>query len=230
MGYRILLFDCDRTLLNFYSAMRAAITKLYLKYGAAKVTEEMIDFYDAWNNSLWERLENGEISKEELVYSRFPVICARYGLNYPGKGKMETDYILFLSEGHELMPGAKETLEALHGKYRMYIVSNGFLDVQTRRVEESGLKEYLEGSFISEEVGYAKPDGKFFDVVMERLGNPDRKECLIIGDSMSADIQGGVNAGIDTILVSTKKPTGYEYSPTYVVEKLTDIPSLLNQV
>ena len=97
MKYRYLLFDCDRTLLDFNSAMRSAITKLLNKYGIENVTDEMVSFYDAWNNSLWGQLERCEITKEELVFARFPVICSRYGIPYPGKGKMETDNILFFT-------------------------------------------------------------------------------------------------------------------------------------
>ena len=150
MKYEYLLFDCDRTLLNFNSAMRGAITKLLLKYGVPEVTEEMISFYDSWNNSLWAKLESGDITKEELVYSRFPVICSRYDIPYPGKMKMETDYIVFLSEGHELMPDALDVVKELSGRYKIFIASNGFIEVQERRIKESGLRPYLCGSFVSE--------------------------------------------------------------------------------
>ena len=196
MKYSYLLFDCDRTLLDFNSAMKGAITKLLLKYGVPEVTDEMVSFYDAWNNSLWDQLEAGLITKEELVYARFPVVCSRYGITYPGKGKMESDYIL---------------------------LSNGFIEVQERRVTESGLRPYLCGSFISEEIGFSKPDPRFFEESLKQIGDFDKSKYLIIGDSMSADIQGGVNFGIDTCLISKKKPEGYDYEPTYVVGELTEL-------
>lgn len=227
MKYEYLLFDCDRTLLNFNSAMRGAITKLLLKYGVPEVTEEMISFYDSWNNSLWAKLESGDITKEELVYSRFPVICSRYDIPYPGKMKMETDYIVFLSEGHELMPDALDVVKELSGRYKIFIASNGFIEVQERRIKESGLRPYLCGSFVSEEVGYAKPDAGFFEAAMKQIGDFDKSRYLIIGDSMTADVQGGINAGIDTCLVSKKKPEGYGYEPDYVVSELKELLNFL---
>lgn len=227
MKYKYLFFDCDRTLLDFDSAMRGAITKLLQKYGIENVTEEMVSFYDAWNNSLWDRLEKGEMTKEELVYTRFPVVCSRYNIPYPGKGKMETDYILFLSEGHQEMPHATEVLNALSEKYFIFIVSNGFLMVQERRVRAAEFFPCLTGSFISEEVGYAKPDVRFFEEAFKQIGDFDKSKYLIIGDSMSADIKGGINAGIDTCLVADKVPEGYDFKPDYVVKDLTELLDLL---
>ena len=223
MKYSYLLFDCDRTLLDFNSAMKAAITKLLLKYGVPEVTDEMVSFYDAWNNSLWDQLEAGLITKEELVYARFPVVCSRYGITYPGKGKMESDYILFLSEGHEPMPDALDVVKKLSEQYKIFIVSNGFIEVQERRVTESGLRQYLCGSFISEEIGFSKPDPRFFEESLKQIGDFDKSKYLIIGDSMTADIQGGVSFGIDTCLVSKKKPEGYDFEPTYVVGELKEL-------
>ncbi|MBR6094183.1 MAG: YjjG family noncanonical pyrimidine nucleotidase [Lachnospiraceae bacterium] len=228
MSYQYLLFDSDRTLLDFNSSQRAAVKKTFEKYGIS-VNEEVQDFYNSWNNSLWDRLEKGEITHDELLHMRFPVVCTRYNVNYPGYGKMETDYILNLSEGHDLMPGALKTVKALYGKYRLYIITNGLPMVQAKRLKDSGLEAFMDGVFISDEIGYSKPKIRYFEEVYQRIGCPDKNKILIIGDSMSADIKGGVDFGVDTVLVSkADNPTeGYDYSPTAVVKNISEIPDFL---
>ena len=229
--YKYLLFDSDRTLLDFNSAQRAAVKKTLEKYGIP-VDEEVQDFYNSWNNSLWDRLEKGEITHDELLHMRFPVICSRYGVSYPGYGRMESDYILSLSEGHDLIPGALETIRSLNDGYKLFIITNGLPMIQARRLKDSGLEEYLDGVFISDEIGYSKPDIRYFEAVYEKLGKPDKKEILVIGDSMTADIKGGYDFGLDTVLVSDAvNPTeGYDYSPTVVVKNISDVVSLLKGV
>ena len=235
MAYRYLLFDQDRTLLDFNASMRKAIVKLLLKYGfllseTDPVKEEMIAFYDALNNSLWKQFEEGRITKNELVHTRFPVLCSRYGKTYPGKEKMETDYFIYLSEGHDVCDHAKETLHALSGRYEMYIITNGFIEVQSRRIKESGLAEYIKDVFISEQIGFRKPSVSYFEEVYQRIGRPPKEEILIVGDSMEADIKGGADFGIDTVLVSPVSPSGYDFAPSFVISSLKELPDLLGSI
>ena len=226
MSYKYLLFDSDRTLLDFDKSMRSAIRNTLTKYGF-DVTDEVIDFYDAWNNSLWQQFERGEITKADLVYTRFVVMCTRYGIPYPGKGKIETDYIVELGKGHDLLPNALDVVKTLSEDHKCYIITNGFIDVQTPRFEKSGLKPYITDIFISEQIGAEKPSVQFFDEVLKRIGNPDKKEILVIGDSMTADIQGGYLSGIDTVLISKKVPEGFDYSPTYTIPEIKDLLGIL---
>ena len=227
--YKYLLFDTDRTLLDFTKAQRAAIEKALTKYGF-KVDDEVQDFYTSWNESLWRRLEKREITHDDLVKMRFVVMCSRYGVVYPGYGKIESDYIIALSEGHDLLPGALETIQALKEEYRLYIVTNGIPMVQERRLKESGLIEYVEDAFISEAIGFNKPDIRYFEEVYKRLGEPPKEEILIIGDSMSADIKGGVDFGVDTMLISEHVPEGFDFSPTYVVDNISKVEEYLKKL
>jgi 2-haloacid dehalogenase len=226
MAYRYLLFDCDRTLLDFNKAMVAALKTMLTKYGFT-VTDEVISFYNSLNESLWRQYEEGKITKEQLVHTRFPVMCSRYGIPYPGKEKMETDYFVYLGQGHDIIPGADEVLKSLHEKYGILVITNGFVEVQKNRMTESGLMPYVDYVFISEAVGVSKPDPKFMDAVIEHLGVEDKSNYLIIGDSMNADIALGINAGVDTVLVSETEPQGYDFAPTYRISSLSELEKIL---
>ena len=226
MAYKYLLFDCDRTLLDFNKAMVNALKLMLTKYGFT-VTDEMISFYNSLNESLWKQLEEGLITKEQLVHTRFPVMCSRYGVPYPGKEKMETDYFVSLAEGHDIMEGADEVLKNLYGRYGILVITNGFVEVQKKRMSESGLMPYVDYVFISEAVGVSKPDPKFMDAVIAHIGDEDKSHYLIIGDSMNADIALGNNSGVDTILVGSAEIKGYDFQPTYRIETLKEIEKIL---
>ena len=224
--YKYLLFDCDRTLLDFNKAMVNALKIMLTKYGF-NVTDEMISFYNSLNESLWKQLEEGKITKEQLVHTRFPVMCSRYGIPYPGKEKMETDYFVSLAEGHDIIDGADEVLKDLYGKYGILVITNGFVEVQKKRMSESGLMPYVDYVFISEAVGVSKPDPKFMDAVIAHIGDEDKSHYLIVGDSMNADIALGTNSGVDTVLVSAEEPLSYDYKPTYRIDTLRDLQRIL---
>ena len=226
MAYKYLLFDCDRTLLDFNKAMVNALKLMLTKYGFT-VTDEMISFYNSLNESLWKQLEEGLITKEQLVHTRFPVMCSRYGVPYPGKEKMETDYFVSLAEGHDIMEGADEVLKNLYGRYGILVITNGFVEVQKKRMSESGLMPYVDYVFISEAVGVSKPDSKFMDAVIAHIGDKDKSHYLIIGDSMNADIALGNNSGVDTVLVGGAEIKGYDFQPTYRIETLKEIEKIL---
>lgn len=226
MAYKYLLFDCDRTLLDFNKALVSALKVMLTKYGF-NVTDEVIAFYNSLNESLWKQLEEGKITKEQLVHTRFPIMCSRYGIPYPGKEKMETDYFVSLAEGHDIIDGADEVLKRLYGKYGILVITNGFVEVQKKRMSESGLMPYVDYVFISEAVGVSKPDPGFMDAVIEHIGDEERAHYLIIGDSMNADIALGVNSGVDTVLVCSSDPAGYDFQPTYRIDTLKDLEKIL---
>ena len=227
MKYKYLLFDADRTLLDFNASMRKAIEYVLKKYGFP-VNEEVISFYNSLNNSLWKQLEDGEITREDLVNNRFPVLCAMYQVPYPGKGKMEADYFSVLANGTDLMPGAKEILEKYKDRYGIIIVTNGFSFVQRNRLEKTGLMPLIKDLFVSEEVGYEKPDAAFFTPLFEKYADAERSEFLLIGDSMEADIQSAANIGVDSVLVGDAGPENYDFAPTYVVSDLYGLDRILD--
>ena len=226
MKYKYLLFDADRTLLDFNASMRKAIEYVLKKYGFP-VNEEIISFYNSLNNSLWKQLEQGEITRDELVNNRFPVLCAMYRVPYPGKGKMEADYFSVLANGFDLMPGARETLEQYGDRYEIIVVTNGFSFVQRNRLEKTGLMPLIRDLFISEEVGYEKPDAEFFIPLFEKYPDAEKSDFLLIGDSMEADIQSAVNIGIDSVLVGKADSEKYDFAPTYIIPDLYGLKQIL---
>ncbi|MEG0735410.1 MAG: YjjG family noncanonical pyrimidine nucleotidase [Longicatena sp.] len=149
------------------------------------------------NKELWNAYEDGEISREEVIYSRFGKLFQELGIQDDGI-QFEDDYQDRLAHGHEMMEYAMEVVQALYQDVDLYIASNGVSATQYQRLDESGLRPYFKDVFVSEEIGYQKPDVAYFDTCFKRIGEVNKRNVLIIGDSLSSDIQGGINAGIDT--------------------------------
>lgn len=195
--YEVLLFDIDGTLLDFDKAEEIGIEGLLGHYGVP-VTEDNKHRYHVLNKSYWEKLERGEITRDQVLSLRFEDFFGSFGIQVNG---METDglYRKYLNDCAALIDGAKEVLEHLKGKYALYVVTNGVAETQYRRLEKSGLDRYFDGICISEEAGAQKPQKEFFDYAFRKMGRSDTENMLIIGDSLTSDIRGGNTAGIDTL-------------------------------
>ena len=196
MRYDILLLDADGTLLDFEVAESGAFSSTMQRHGFARTPGDY-DMYRAINKGLWEALERGETTQQRLKVERFARLFARLGYRADCEG-FHRDYMDALSEGHALMPGALALCAALARRGRLYIATNGVAATQRRRLAACGLAEYITDVFISEELGAHKPDAAFFDALFARLGYPERERAVILGDSLSSDMQGGRNAGIAT--------------------------------
>lgn len=195
--YEVLLFDVDGTLLDFELAEKQGIESLLIHFGVP-VTEENRQRYHAINKSYWQRLERGEITREQVLSLRFEEFFGEFGIHVDG---MEVDglYRESLNNSAELIGGATELLEVLKPRYELYIVTNGVAATQHKRLRASGLEPYFRGIFISEEAKADKPSKKFFEYAFAGMGRRDAGRMLIIGDSLTSDIRGGNNVGIDTL-------------------------------
>lgn len=195
MRYPILLFDADNTLLDFTMTEQQAFIEIMKRHGFP-YHSEVKAVYDKINHGLWKRYELGEITRDEVVFSRFGKLFSKIGVE--GDGVLfEQEYQDMLGEGSFLLDGAITLLAAAKRTgHKCYIVTNGVAKTQHRRLEASGIKRYADGVFISEELECAKPSHEFFDKVFAIIGEENRKDALIIGDSLSSDIKGGNNAGI----------------------------------
>lgn len=218
--YTTLLFDADNTLLDFTLAEKNAIKNTCNSYGIA-YTDEIGRLYSAINDSLWKQFEKGEIERAEIKIERFRRLTERMGMAVSPE-KMAQTYIKELSLQAPLMEGAEEMLQKLKAQYDMYIVTNGNAPVQRSRLAISGLLKFFGKVFISEEMGAQKPKKEFFDKVIEQIPEKDRTKICIIGDSMSSDIQGGINAGLDTCWFK-KYETKELFKPTYRAESFEEI-------
>ena len=215
---RNVLFDLDDTLFDFHKAEKIALTKTLVHFGIDP-TEETLALYSTINATHWKRLELGEISREEVkVVECDPVKATAY-------------YESMLAIGHYFMPGAPELLEELYRKYRLYIVSNGTAKVQEGRIGSSGIAKYMDGIFISQILGANKPDKQFFDICFAEIPDFSLSETVIIGDSLSSDIKGGINAGITTVWFNPKGiENDSDIKPDYTIKELSEVPGLLSQI
>jgi 2-haloacid dehalogenase len=224
--YKALLFDLDMTLLDFSQGEYNALRRTLERYGV-EIDAEKHRRYSSINQALWLRHERGEISRNDISRLRFSRFLNEIGLREDPM-KIDREFKENLSYEAILMDGAKETCEFLHGKYDLYVISNGTDFIQRRRMQISGLMPYFKAVVTSEQAGAPKPEDEFFDYIFRReLIVPD--EALIIGDSLTSDILGGVNYGIDTCLV-TKEAVQGDVEPTYTIEKLTDLIELLGYI
>ena len=170
---------------------------------------------------MWKRLEKGELTRKQILTMRFSKLFEEIGVScdpYQTRKLYEKN----LSSGHYFLEGAEQMLEYLYKKYDLYLVSNGTASVQKGRLESSGIEKYFKKIFISEIIGYNKPDVRYFDKVFGEIENFNKEETVIIGDSLSSDIQGGINAGIKTVWLSRKgeksdMPDITVYSPLEVI-------------
>ena len=193
---RALLLDLDDTLLDFHQAERRSVAETMQVFGISP-TAERIAVYSALNRKLWEGMEAGEITKQQLLSSRFALFLERIGACADDEG-MEKDYEARLRDSFYLVDGAIQTLTVLKKSYALYAVSNGTSKVQRNRILKSGLAPFFQGVFLSEEVGFAKPSAGFFEAVFSQIPYP-KQEALLIGDSLSADIAGASAFGIRSV-------------------------------
>ena len=226
---RNVLFDLDDTLFDFHKAEKIALTKTLVHFGIDP-TEETLALYSTINAAHWKRLELGEISREEVKVGRYRELFKTIGIECDPV-KATAYYESMLAIGHYFMPGAPELLEELYRKYRLYIVSNGTAKVQEGRIGSSGIAKYMDGIFISQILGANKPDKQFFDVCFAEIPDFSLSETVIIGDSLSSDIKGGINAGITTVWFNPKGiENDNDIKPDYTIKELSEVPGLLSQI
>lgn len=200
--FDVILFDADNTLFDFDRAEDEAIG-IALKANGIEPTLEIKKRYVSINDGLWKAFEKGEINKEQIMNRRFKELFEELSIDADGK-KCNADYLEALGEGSFLIPGAIELCQELSREHKLYIVTNGVSKTQHKRINKSTIKDYFQGVFVSEDVGYQKPQVEYFDYVFEKLALVDKSRILLVGDSLSSDIKGGINAGITTCWYNPK--------------------------
>ena len=227
---KYLFLDLDNTILDFTKAESIAIRKTMAQYGL-EPTDELARRYSHINDWHWKALERGELTKPEVVTRRFAVFFAEQGIDVDAQAVART-YETFLSQGHWFLPGAEKCVkEELFGKYRLFLASNGTPVVQQGRMTSADLYPYFEQSFISEEIGHNKPAKEYFQIAFSRIPGFDPAECIMVGDSLTGDIQGGKNAGLRTVWVNPNHKIAPDHlKPDYEIEYLADLPKLLEEI
>lgn len=222
---KTVLLDLDDTILDFKMSERVALTKT-LNELSIEATEEIIKKYSKYNISQWKRLELGEISREEVKVNRYKLLFDDIKVDVSPQ-KATAIYEENLAHGHYFVYGAKEMLCSIYNDYNLYVVSNGAEKVQEGRMSTADISHCFKDIFISEVVGFEKPNVEFFNKVFSQIENFNADEAVIIGDSLSSDIKGGKNAKIKTVWFN---PNGLEYGdivPDFQISSLDEIKPLL---
>ena len=229
MKYEILLIDLDETIFDFKMAEENALGKTIRAFGL-EPTEEVIARYKVINAGLWAQLEQRTITHQEVLENRFGNLFAEFGIPVD-KAACSNAYGDGLSERHYYMEGAEEALEKLHGKYRLFLASNGTASVQRRRMDSANLYRFFEDIFISQEIGAEKPALEFFEGAFAKIPNFDRSKTMIVGDRLSSDIRGGNIAGIATCWLNADgKPRDPQIHVDYELKSLAELPDLLEKL
>ncbi|MBR7185010.1 MAG: YjjG family noncanonical pyrimidine nucleotidase [Clostridia bacterium] len=224
--YTWLLFDADGTLLDFDLAERTALTETLAEYGIT-ADESMLAVYSRINDAIWKQIEVGTFDRDQLNQVRFSRFAAEYGFVYDPEQVGET-YFAHMARQNQLIDGALELCRALQEFYSLAIITNGTAFIQHSRLDNTPLLACMQHLFISQEVGAEKPSPAFFDVVAAAIPDFDRSRALVIGDSLTSDIAGGIAAGIDTCWYNPHgKAAPADRMPTYTVRNYNDLRTLL---
>ena len=191
-----ILFDADNTILDFDAAEGKALDETLEHFGLPK-DAATIEKYREVNSALWASLEKGEIRREKIMAERFPRFLKAIG-SEQNSTEMNHFYLEKLATHPDTIPGAAEVLGELAEVATLAVASNGISYVQQQRMKDSGLGEYMEDIFVSEQVGCEKPNRRFFETALRGLGIEQYSHVLVVGDGLESDIRGGKNAGLAT--------------------------------
>jgi len=226
MAYTHILFDIDNTLLDFSKTEAFALEQSLTSSGVAFKAEHLTGYRNI-NHQYWQDFEAGKVSLPELKVGRFQSFLDSIE-HTADAAEFSGMYRSYLSQGSFLLDGAEDIVKTLAVNYSLHIITNGFSKVQRPRLAASPITSYFDSITISEEVGYKKPETGIFDIVFKEMGNPDKANTIIIGDSLSSDIQGGINYDIDTCWFNPEhKPVPSDMPITHVINNLNELPTIL---
>ena len=226
--FKAILWDIDNTLLDFTLAEKNALIAGFNKFNLGVCTEEMCERYAAINALYWEKLEKGELSKEEILVGRFQTFLNEYRMNTDFASAFNDFFENELKNTVEPIENGIEIVRSLKGRYRQYAVTNGAYPIQTYKLKKSGLDQLFDGVFISDQVGYEKPRTSFFRYALKHIIPCEEKEILIVGDSLTSDMKGGSNIGIRCCWYNPKYAVNNtEIAIDYEIHKLNEIYHIL---
>ena len=231
--HRNFLFDLDQTLLNFHASEYKALG-IVLHENGLEFNDDIYKAFMAYNKSLWLELEKKTITRTELFTKRFNYVLELAGgdVSKLDALKINSDFINTMAVNGVLMDGALEFVKRLKAEIndcRIYIITNGATVNAKGRIESTGLNQFIDGLFVSEDMGVSKPAPEYFDIVLKKIDEP-KETCIVIGDSLSSDMLGAKNAGLSSVWFM---PTGdieqalKEYDINFTVQNFDELLSVL---
>lgn len=229
MKYEIIIFDADETLFDFKKSERHAFKNTMLEFNIAYDESHHLEIYQGINTTIWKEFEDGLITQKALKTERFIRLADKLKSNFDPL-TFSKSYMKHLSHASFLYEDSTQVIEGLHKSYRLIIVTNGLKDVQDNRIRKSVLAKHFEDIVVSEEIGVSKPNPKIFEHALNNINYTNKKKVLIVGDSLTSDIQGGINFGIDTCWYNPNKISNDQgIHPTYEVSSLLKIQGVIEK-
>lgn len=225
MHYRAVLIDIDDTLFDFRQSSFEAMEQAFAHWGYSFTPDDM-EQYEVYNDALWKCFERSEVTKPFVFLERFRQYFAARGITDVDPEAFNAFYLARLAEGYAFMPHCRELLCALHGRYQVFVVTNGDTYAQNARIARSGLAHLFDGVFISEQMGCKKPEKAFYDGVFASIGEEYRTCSIMVGDSLTSDMQGGRNAGIPTCFYGAEENADARCD--YVIDDLLQLLDVLS--
>lgn len=227
MKYEVILFDADETLFDFKKSEMEAIKNTFIDFGFDYDENYHLKIYRDINSAIWKEFEEGLITQENLKTERFNRLAKKLqvNINVTDFGKR---YMEHLGNGSFLLDQAEDLIESLNNKYTLAIITNGLTNVQKNRIGQSIIAKYFKEIIISEELGIAKPNKEIFDYTLDKLGHSNKSTVLMIGDSLTSDIQGGLNSEIHTCWYNPNElQNTSNFVPTYEAKSFSTLKDLL---
>ncbi len=227
MKYEIIIFDADDTLFDFRKSERDAFKNTMVEFNIEYDENYHLKVYSDINTAIWKDFEDGLITPKELKVERFKRLSDKLNIDFD-EVEFAKSYMKHLSFASFLYDNSMNLIESLYKNYRLSIITNGLTEVQDNRIRKSAIAKYFENIVISEEVQVSKPDPKIFELTLNNMKYTDKSKILMVGDSLTSDIQGGINFGIDTCWFNPDKITNKTgMKPNYEISNLMDLKDIL---
>lgn len=227
MNYKVLIFDADETLFDFKKAEKEAFKETILEFGINYDESYHFETYKVINSAIWKELEQGLITQSKLKIERFKRLSDKLKISFD-EVEFANAYMKHLANGSFLFEDSTDLIKSIKDKYTLVIVTNGLTAVQEKRIKQSSIAKYFNNIVISENIGISKPNPGIFEYTLKDMKNIKKSEVLMIGDSLSSDIQGGTNFEIDTCWYNPNKiENKTDLKPTYEVSSLKELKNLL---
>lgn len=223
-----ILWDVDGTLLNFDKSEEYAFDAVFRAY-QLELRQEIFETYQEINSELWKSLEQGLVTREQVLTGRFDTLFEKYHIKGINSAEFGKRYLKELGNVYYYNEDSLKLCQKLRQRYKQYIVTNGVYETQKHKLQLAGFWQLMDGIFISEKIGYEKPQKKFFEAVFESIGEIKPEETIIVGDSLSSDIAGGNASGIRTVWYNPfrKQNSSNVAIPDDIIFQLWDVEEIL---